>query len=185
MSSKPATGSGARDVWVNDVEPTILQVFAGGEPISLETRIAVYTAVYNCMTKSNASSADFYVQIQSFFTEYTTRIATAAPADDSTLPEYYDAEWARFSPGVKFVNRLLDFTNRHYVKRVRDEGHLDILTVRNLAFKSWKNHVFEALLLRLENSNTVEKARLERIRTLFEAPELNQESLGNMHLSAC
>jgi hypothetical protein len=56
MSSKPATGSEARDVWVNDVEPTILQVFAGGEPISLETRTAVYTAAYNCMLKSIASS---------------------------------------------------------------------------------------------------------------------------------
>jgi hypothetical protein len=63
---------------------------------------------------------------------HTSVNTQAAPTDNSALPEYYDAEWARFSPGVKLANRLLDFTNRHYVKRVRDEGHLDILTVRNV-----------------------------------------------------
>jgi hypothetical protein len=51
----------------------------------------------------------------------------AAPSDDSALPEYYDADWDRFVPGVKLANRILDLINKHYIKRERSEGHGDIL----------------------------------------------------------
>ncbi|KAJ7814745.1 hypothetical protein B0H14DRAFT_3476760 [Mycena olivaceomarginata] len=93
------------------------------------------------------------------------RVATAAPSDDSALPEYYDAKWDRFVLGVKLANRIL----KRYVKRERSECHGDILTVRNLAFKSWKKNVLVGLLPHIGKADTVDKAWLERVRTLFAA----------------
>jgi hypothetical protein len=44
--------------------------------------------------------------------------------------------------------------------------------------------VFERLLLRLENADSIDKARLEMIRSCFAAEELNNEDLHNMRLGA-
>jgi hypothetical protein len=47
-----------------------------------------------------------------------------------------------------------------------------------LAFKSWKKNVLVGLLRRIGKADTIDKARLERVRTLFAAPELDEESLS-------
>ncbi|KAJ7347523.1 hypothetical protein DFH08DRAFT_161511 [Mycena albidolilacea] len=181
MASKLVTSNGkaGQDVWTNDVEPTTLQALAGSKPVSMKARTTAYTAVWNYIMTKNA--AGLYAQSQTFFAEYTMRVATAAPSDDSALPEYYDAEWDRFVPGVKLANRILDLIHKRYVKREPSECHGDILTVRNLAFKSWKKNVLVGLLPRID---TVDKARLERVWGLFAAPELDEETLGDMRLSA-
>jgi hypothetical protein len=55
-----------------------------------------------------------------------------------------------------------------------------------LAFDSWKTNIFEVLLPRLENTDNVDKARLERIRALFAAPELPMDGnrITDMRLEA-
>jgi hypothetical protein len=115
---------------------------------------------------------------------------------------------------VKLANRILDLINKHYIKRERSEGHGDILMSgmcvelycislhfpsnlsiyffvlpfdRGLTYERprlWKKNVLVGLLPRIGKADTVDKARLERVRTLFAAPELDEESLGDMGLSA-
>jgi hypothetical protein len=58
MASKLVTSNGTvQDVWTNDLEPTILQALAGGEPVSMEPRTTAYTAVYNYIMTRNAAGA--------------------------------------------------------------------------------------------------------------------------------
>ncbi|KAJ7798718.1 hypothetical protein B0H14DRAFT_2906021 [Mycena olivaceomarginata] len=179
----------AEEAWKTDFEPTMIQVLAGSPPITFETHSAVYSAAHNYVSSSRSKPGvnpcpDLYGQVKLFFAQYTERIGAAAPDDDAIVPAYYDAEWDRFSRGVKVVDRLLEPLNKHFVNRARDTGTKDLLTVRNLAFDGWKKNVFERLLLRLENADSIDKARLEMIRSCFAAEELNNEDLQNMRLGA-
>ncbi|KAJ7346185.1 hypothetical protein DFH08DRAFT_870701 [Mycena albidolilacea] len=142
----------AHEAWTNEFEPTMLQVLAGRETISMEAHATLCAAVWKYITSGIHNGVALSDEIKCFFTDYTQRIATAAPSDGAALPGYYDAEWGRFAPGVKLANRLLDFVNRHHVQGIRrnPEGNASVMTVRNLAFDSWKMNVLEVLLPRLE-----------------------------------
>jgi len=178
----------AQELWKTDLEPRITQILTGSEPVTYATHSAVYSAGYTFITMgkgkgkhdNNDNCKYLYAQVQPFFTEYTRRIREAAPSDNPALPSYYDAEWDRFSRGVGIVDRLLDYLNKHYVNRLRAEGQTTVLTVRNLAFNSWKTNVFDALSPRLENTDT-DKARIETIRQLFASEgELKADKLKDM-----
>ncbi|KAF7349851.1 CULLIN-2 domain-containing protein [Mycena venus] len=180
-------GSEAQDLWNTKLEPPVLQILTGSEPITYATHTAVYSAGYNYILAgkgNNNNCRDLYASVKLFFSDYTQRISAKASSDDSSLPAYYDAEWDRFSRGVEIVNRLLDYLNRHYVNRERDEGKKAIITVRNLAFVSWKTNVFESLLPRLENTEEADKTQLETIRQCFASEELKADSIKNMHVQA-
>ncbi|KAJ7195997.1 Cullin repeat-like-containing domain protein [Mycena haematopus] len=179
--------TGAQEFWKTDLEPTVLIILTESERVSFGRHSAAYTAAYNYLwegrketNKHDKKSKDFYAQVQLFFEQYTRRIGTAAPSDDSALPGYYDTAWDRFCRGVRAVDRLLNYLNKDYVNRCRDEGHKDIVTVRNLAFNNWKTNVFEPLCPRLENTDETREARLATIRNLFASGELKAEKLVEM-----
>ncbi|KAJ7505431.1 hypothetical protein B0H11DRAFT_2340219 [Mycena galericulata] len=79
-------------------------------------------------TKSNArstgepaSGTDLYQQLDSFYLVAAREVLLGAPQDDSTLIHYIVPCFNRFSVGAMSVNRLLNYVNRHYVKRAVDE----------------------------------------------------------------
>ncbi|KAJ7861379.1 hypothetical protein B0H14DRAFT_2742071 [Mycena olivaceomarginata] len=172
----------AEEAWKTDFEPTMIQVLAGSPPITFETHSAVYSAAHNYVSSSRSKPGvnpcpDLYAQVKLFFAQYTERIGAAAPDDDAT-------NGIVFSRGVKVVDRLLEPLNKNFVNRARDTGPKDLLTIRNLAFDGWKTNVFERLHLRLENADSIDKARFEMIRSCFAAEELNNGDLQNMRLGA-
>ncbi|KAJ6508914.1 hypothetical protein C8R45DRAFT_816118 [Mycena sanguinolenta] len=93
----------------------------------------IHTACYNYFTsqsesKSNtrttgepASGTDLYEQLDKYYIEAAREVMHGAPQDDSTLVQYIVPCFNRFSAGALSVNRLLNYVNRHYVKRAVDE----------------------------------------------------------------
>ncbi|KAJ6584861.1 hypothetical protein B0H19DRAFT_1249786 [Mycena capillaripes] len=92
----------------------------------------IHTACYNYFTsqsetKSNArtgepaSGTDLYEQLDKYYIDAAREVMLGAPQDDSTLIHYIVPCFNRYSAGAMSVNRLLNYVNRHYVKRAIDE----------------------------------------------------------------
>jgi hypothetical protein len=62
-----------------------------------------------------------YEQLDKFYIDAAREVMLGAPQDDSTLVHYIVPCFNRFSAGAMSVNRLLNYVNRHYVKRAVDE----------------------------------------------------------------
>ncbi|KAJ7696054.1 hypothetical protein B0H17DRAFT_1054747 [Mycena rosella] len=99
----------------------------------------IHTACYNYFTsqsetKSNARTAgepasgtDLYEQLDKYYIDAARDVLLGAPQDDSTLIHYIVPCFNRFSAGAMSVNRLLNYVNRHYVRRCavdEDKGWL-------------------------------------------------------------
>lgn len=67
------------------------------------------------------SGTDLYQQLDKYFMEAAREVMLGAPQDDSTLIHYIVPCFNRFSAGAMSINRLLNYVNRHYVKRATDE----------------------------------------------------------------
>lgn len=67
------------------------------------------------------SGTDIYEQLDQYFSEATREIALGAPLDDITLIQYLVPSFNRYHAGAQSANRLLNYVNRHYVKRAVDE----------------------------------------------------------------
>ncbi|KAJ7043984.1 hypothetical protein C8F04DRAFT_943069 [Mycena alexandri] len=93
----------------------------------------IHTACYNYFTsqsetKSSAqgriaepSGTDLYEQLDKYYIDAAREVILGAPRDDSTLIHYIVPCFNRFSAGAMSVNRLLNYINRHYVRRAVDE----------------------------------------------------------------
>ena len=56
---------------------------------------------------------------------------------DDELLKFYTTEWARYTTGAQYVNRLFTYLNRHWIKREKDEGRkgvYPVYTVRTLVY---------------------------------------------------
>ncbi|KAF9535774.1 hypothetical protein CPB83DRAFT_802360 [Crepidotus variabilis] len=67
------------------------------------------------------SGTDIYEQLEQYFSEASREIALGAPLDDITLIQYIVPSFNRYHAGAQSANRLLNYVNRHYVKRAVDE----------------------------------------------------------------
>ncbi|KAH7104183.1 hypothetical protein BKA62DRAFT_497118 [Auriculariales sp. MPI-PUGE-AT-0066] len=68
-----------------------------------------------------ASGCDLYEQLDRYFAEAAREILANAPHEDGGLFTYYAPSYERYKAGVLSVARLLNYVNRHYVKRAVDE----------------------------------------------------------------
>ncbi|KAI0762553.1 hypothetical protein C8Q74DRAFT_1291008 [Fomes fomentarius] len=114
--------------------------------IDVSYHMGVHTAVYNYFTsshseqppspaglvgfsarfsmqseKAKASGTDLYDQLDRYYAETARELFLGAPTDDSTLIHYLVPCFNRYSAGAQSVSRLLNYVNRHYVKRAVDE----------------------------------------------------------------
>ena len=71
--------------------------------------------------KNTPSGTDIYTQLDKYFAEATREIALGAPQDDIILIQYIVPSFDRYNAGAQSANRLLNYVNRHYVKRAVDE----------------------------------------------------------------
>ena len=72
-------------------------------------------------SKNTPSGTDIYTQLDKYFAEATREIALGAPQDDIALIQYIVPSFDRYNAGAQSANRLLNYVNRHYVKRAIDE----------------------------------------------------------------
>jgi hypothetical protein len=104
--------------------------------VDFSFHMGIHTATYNyfatqsefanSVSRANgekpvASGADLYVQLDKYMCDTARELLLGAPQDDSTLVHYIIPCFNRYSAGVHSVNRLLNYVNRHYVKRAVDE----------------------------------------------------------------
>ncbi|ESK97749.1 hypothetical protein Moror_17375 [Moniliophthora roreri MCA 2997] len=117
--------------------------------IDMEFYSGVHSACYNYITsqavtttvppsrksssndQSAVNSADLYDQLDKYFADAARELLLGAPQDDSELVHYIIPCFSRYSAGAQSANRLLNYVNRHYVKRAVDEdrGWLSISDV--------------------------------------------------------
>lgn len=70
---------------------------------------------------SPTSGTDIYERLDGYFADAARESLLGTPQDDSTLILYILPCFNRYSTGAQSVNRLLNYVNRHYVKRAVDE----------------------------------------------------------------
>ncbi|CAL1696197.1 unnamed protein product [Somion occarium] len=114
-------------------------------PIDVAYHMGIHTAVYNYFTsqsesavpgavrdisfgsaisradKGKASGTDLYEKLDGYYADTAREIFLGTPHDDASLVYYLVPCFNRYSAGVQSVNRLLNYVNRHYVKRAVDE----------------------------------------------------------------
>ncbi|TFK40919.1 hypothetical protein BDQ12DRAFT_720655 [Crucibulum laeve] len=102
--------------------------------IDFGTYTGIHSACYNYFTaqseaansaasagKTIISGTDIYDQLDKYFADTARDLTLGAPDDDSTLIHYLVPVFNRYSAGAHSANRLLNYVNRHYVKRAVDE----------------------------------------------------------------
>ncbi|KAF9016660.1 hypothetical protein BDZ89DRAFT_961716 [Hymenopellis radicata] len=145
--------------------------------IDVEYYAGIHSACYNYITaqtevitsnirKSDAemspnTATDLYGQLDKYFADAARELLLGAPHDDSDLIHYIIPCFNRFSAGAQSVNRLLNYVNRHYVKRAVDEdkGWLSINDVlEHVAKTANVNDTREKL------SNKFREKRIEELK---------------------
>lgn len=103
--------------------------------------------------KTKVSGTDLYEQLDRYYADVAREILLGTPHDDTTLIHYLVPCFNRFSTGTQSVNRLLNYVNRHYVKRAVDED------------KGWLRlaDVFDAVAKSIQEDDTREKIQ-KRLR---------------------
>ncbi|KAF7796866.1 hypothetical protein EIP86_008051 [Pleurotus ostreatoroseus] len=150
--------------------------------IEVAYHMGIHTAVYNYFTtqsdtaavqppkgiaptplqrgdKGKASGTDLYEQLDRYYADVAREIFLAAPHDDSSLVYYLIPCFNRYSAGAQSVNRLLNYVNRHYVKRAVDEdkGWLKIADVFDAVAQSiQENETREQIQIRIKERRTEE-----------------------------
>ncbi|EIW86352.1 hypothetical protein CONPUDRAFT_94709 [Coniophora puteana RWD-64-598 SS2] len=104
--------------------------------IDISYHMGIHTATYNYFTtqsdscnprspipdKEIPSGTDLYEHIDRYYAGVARELLLGAPEEDSAdLIHYLLPCFQRYAVGANSVNRLLNYVNRHYVKRAVDE----------------------------------------------------------------
>ena len=94
-----------------------------------------------------ASGTDLYEHLDKYYMDLARELLLGAPEDDATLVQYIVPCFKRYSVGAHSVNRVLNYVNRHYVKRAVDED------------RGWLtlSDIFDAVAKSIEDGDTREK----------------------------
>ncbi len=82
---------------------------------------AIYFALANELKSNSKNGIDIYDQLDKYFAAAAREIALGAPLDDITLIQYLVPSFNRYHAGVQSAHRLLNYINRHYIKRAVEE----------------------------------------------------------------
>lgn len=130
--------------------------------IDVEYHMGIHTAVYNYVTSSRLDMTtvfngspdkqsedkrtlhgmDLYHHLDKYFSDACQELLASAPPDDSSLIHYLIPCFNRYSAGGHSVNRLLNYVNRHYVKRAveEDRGWLRLTDLLDVVTKTINEH---------------------------------------------
>ncbi|GBE78538.1 predicted protein [Sparassis crispa] len=71
--------------------------------------------------RASGTGTDLYEHLDRYYTDAARELFLGAPTDDTTLVHYLVPCFNRYAAGAQAVSRLLNYVNRHYVKRAADE----------------------------------------------------------------
>ncbi|KAF8557395.1 hypothetical protein OG21DRAFT_309017 [Imleria badia] len=121
-------------------------------------------------TVKQASGTDLYEHLDKYYMDLARELLLGAPEDDTTLVQYIIPCFKRYSVGAHSVNRLLNYVNRHYVKRAVDED------------RGWLtlSDIFDAVAKSIEEGDTREKiAKKLKERRVEELKKWGYEENGS------
>lgn len=128
--------------------------------IDISYHMGIHTATYNYFTmqveavstnkereRLTPSGTDLYEHIDKYYAEVARELLLGAPEDDSSLIQFIIPCFNRYAAGAHSVNRLLNYVNRHYVKRAVDED------------RGWLtlSDIFDAVAKAIQDGDTKEK----------------------------
>lgn len=123
--------------------------------------------------RAAASGTDLYEQLDEYYSVTARELLLGTPEDDTTLIQYLIPCFNRYNSGAQSVNRLLNYVNRHYVKRAVDED------------KGWLrlNDVLDAVAKTIKEDDTREKiANRLKERRIEELKKWGYEDGGSAEL---
>ncbi|KRZ16370.1 Cullin-1, partial [Trichinella zimbabwensis] len=144
----------------------------------------------NTNTNTNATPNEFsghelYGRIASYLHSFVTDLhKNAASLHDESLLVYYCTQWENYRFSSKIVNGLCAYLNRHWIRRINDEGNDTIVEIYQLALRIWKSVFFEVL------SDSLTKALLKAIECLRHGEMCNMDLVSGVvssfvELSGC
>jgi len=122
-----------------------------------------------------ASGTDLYEHLDKYYMDLARELLLGAPEDDATLVQYIIPCFKRYSVGAHSVNRLLNYVNRHYVKRAVDED------------RGWLtlSDIFDAVAKSIEDGDTRERiAKKLKERRVEELKKWGYEEDGSAEVLA-
>ncbi|KAG6829544.1 hypothetical protein H0H87_011110 [Tephrocybe sp. NHM501043] len=168
--------------------------------VSYSKYMSLYTVAYNYCTSSkmhtasldslgignrtgaNLMGSDLYNHLIRYFVLHLKSLRERAEAQqDEALLRFYAAEWDRYTTGANYINRLFTYLNRHWVKRERDEGRIQVYPVYTLALVQWNHNLFTTIqekntklanaILRLiesqRNGETIDQGLIKKVVDSF------------------
>ncbi|KRZ34351.1 Cullin-1, partial [Trichinella pseudospiralis] len=144
----------------------------------------------NANTNTNATPNEFsghelYGRIASYLHSFVADLhKNAASLHDESLLVYYCTQWENYRFSSKIVNGLCAYLNRHWIRRINDEGNDTIVEIYQLALRIWKSVFFEVL------SESLTKALLKAIECLRHGEMCNMDLVSGVvssfvELSGC
>ncbi|KAL5518546.1 hypothetical protein ACEPAH_228 [Sanghuangporus vaninii] len=129
----------------------------------------------------NTHGADLYDKLDKYYSDVCLELLASAPVDDSSLLHYLLPCWRRYHAGASAVHRLLNYVNRHYVKRAveEDRGWLRLADILDAVAQAIEeNQPREQLAARLR------ERRLDELKRWGYAEGASAEALARAEAAA-
>ncbi|WWC71074.1 uncharacterized protein I206_105027 [Kwoniella pini CBS 10737] len=120
--------------------------------------ILLFTAVYDFCTQpgkggntqfstsrggASLQGAELYRSLHNWLSDHCKKLREQSEhLSDLELLKFYATQWDRYTTGARYVNKLFNYLNKHWVKREKDEGRKEVYTVYTLALVAWKQNFF-------------------------------------------
>ncbi|WVF68727.1 hypothetical protein IAT40_003499 [Kwoniella sp. CBS 6097] len=141
--------------------------------------ILLFTTVYDFCTQpgktgsaafstsrggASLQGADLYRSLHNWLSEHCKDMREESEKlSDLDLLKYYATQWDRFTTGARYVNKLFNYLNKHWVKREKDEGRKEVYTVYTLALVAWKQNFFKHFASNASGMSRLTQAILRQI----------------------
>ncbi|KRX68799.1 Cullin-1 [Trichinella sp. T9] len=149
------------------------------------TNIHADTNINTNATPNEFSGHELYGRIASYLHSFVADLhKNAASLHDESLLVYYCTQWENYRFSSKIVNGLCAYLNRHWIRRINDEGNDTIVEIYQLALRIWKSVFFEIL------SDSLTKALLKAVECLRHGEMCNMDLVSGVvnsfvELSSC
>jgi len=128
--------------------------------------------------KSANPSPDLYALLDRYLQSTVQDIFQTIPTDGESLVRYYAAQFERFAAGMQSIHRLLNYINRHYVKRAQDEDRGWLRMTDVLDGKLARTLVTDGQLTRKKLMETLKERRLKELEAWGYEPGEGEESIA-------
>ncbi|KAF7511786.1 hypothetical protein GJ744_003517 [Endocarpon pusillum] len=116
-----------------------------------------------------------YDNFRNFLVQHLNEIKAAiANLANDEIGSFYVRQWARYTAAGSQFERILRYLQRHYIKRMRDEGVKDVLKLHQIILVEWRTAFFPLLgdriiisiLKQLEQLRQCKDPEISQLRTI-------------------